>query len=724
MNLSGPFSPLKRQAGCLLILVFLSLVVYSNSLKGSFQFDDQNLVDAKWVLSLDAFNQQVQIRQFENRPILLWTFALNNTLHKGQVFGFHLLNLLLHVLVVVLIFFILQKTQTIRCRSVAGETRLVFPFLAALLFAVHPLNTDSVSYIASRSTLLATFFYLLTLYIFLQMFSLAEGRGKILARWVLGSLVAAGLFAGLASKLIAVTLPALLLLWFCFFICPVQFPRLAALAFSKKMRPAYAGIFILLAALALWRGSQLLYSPKDQGLELFGRMPYFWVQAKVIVFHYLNLFFAPINLSVDSGFPFSGFFADPQIPLSILLIAAILIFSLKFGNLWIKAGVLWFFLTLAPTSSLVPLNDLAVEHRMYLPMSLGLCLIAGYGSSRLPKVWRSGVFTILIILLGALTLDRNRVWTDELHLWQDAVRKNPHSPRTHNNLGKAYYEQGFLDQALVHFQKSNENIPRHIAVQYNLKDPAAFLVRKTGNANNSEMVDPQKNLKIYADLAEPHYNLASVYLDKGDLQLAKQEYQTALSLNPNYFSALLGIGSVYTRLGQNEKAIESLHLAIDKRKAATGEADYSLARLNLGEIYGRAGQFAKAVRELKIAVHHDPSLVLGHYNLGVAYLMTGKLEQAEQTLQRCLTLNDRFEPALFNLARVYQAKKEWEKSNLQFERFLKVKGPDAGAFYQIGWNHVQAGSFEEARRHLKQALRSNPPPKQAEEISRLLQELS
>jgi protein O-mannosyl-transferase len=701
----------KSQIGSILTLILLLLLVYFNSLQGSFHFDDRNLIDREWIADLDAFNKNVHIAEFENRPVLLWTFALNNSLHKNKVFGFHLFNLLLHAFVSVLVFVILVLTQKFHHPPSAGNRpcnlSLQLPLFAALLFAVHPLNTDSVSYISSRSAVLATFFYLLSLYTFLRIFSPCKNQRQKPVQICWGLLTALGMYLAIASKLIAVTLPVGLGLWFLIFICPVRYPGLSIRLFSRKMIAAYAVGFSVLLAAALFVGPGVLYAPKDQGLMLFGRVPYLLVEAKVIIFHYLKLFFAPINLNVDIGFPFTTYHHDPQIALAILLIGALLYRAFKSKNTWFRAGVLWFFLTLMPTSSFVPLNDLAVEHRTYLPMTLGLCLIIGGAISQIPAGWGSRFMVVTIALLSLLTLSRNGVWTDEVRLWQDAVKKNPLSSRTHNNLGKAYYEKGQLDEALFHFQKSNENIENHLTRQYNL----------------ANLKDASQQQRV-ANLAEPHYNLASVYLDKGNLKQAEREYQTAIRLNPDYFSAYLGLGSVYARMNQLNQAVDAFRTAIQKKKLATGEKDYPLARLNLGEIYGRAGKFEDAIRELVLAVQHDPSLVLGHYNLGLAYLMTGKLTEAEQALTACLGLNNRFEPALFTLARVTQAKGEWQRSTRQFEKFLSVKGEDAGAYYQIGWNYRQTGQRDLARKHLSRALASNPPPKLAEEISRLLRELS
>ena len=716
--------PIKTRIQGLLVLTLLPLLFYFNALQGSFQFDDRNLIDREWIADLSAFQKSVHIGQYENRPILLWTLALNNTLHKNKVFGFHLLNLMLHVFVCVLIFVILTQTQNMFVPP-DGERKppsLLPACLPALLFAVHPLNTDSVTYISSRSTLLATFFYLLTLYAFLKIFSPHRQQWPVRAFFGLAAM--ASLYLAIASKLIAVTLPLILILWFWLYIRPYRFPDLRPRLFAKKMIPVYGGVLLAFLATVVFWGPGILYAPKDQGLELFGRIPYLLVEIKVIVFYYLKLFFIPVNLNVDVGFPFSTFTTDLGIFIAVLGIGALVFLAFKTKNPWIKGGVLWFFITLLPTSSIVPLSDLAVEHRMYLPMTLGLCLAVGGVVCKFSTPRRIRLLVTLIALFSILTLSRNLLWTDEIRLWQDAATKNPHSPRTHNNLGKAHYEKGRLEQALSHFLKANENTEQRLARQYNLADPKKVLARQADKNNSGQDGKAADSYTIVADLAEPHYNLASVYLDLGNFKRARQEYQTALLLNPDYFEALFGLGSVHARTGLGEQALDFFRQAIEKRKSVTGKKDYPLARLNIGELLGHAGRFKEAVRELKLAIEGDPSMVLGHYNLGLAYLMTGKLEQAEQALTTCLTLNNRFEPALFNLARVTQAMGKWALSTRQFEQFLSVKGADAGAFFQIGWNHQQAGALDKARKSYKKALQLNPPFKLREEISRWLGDLS
>ena len=169
---------IQKQLACVLLLVLSSTGIYFNSLKGSFQFDDVPLISSHWIEDLESFDQFVKISSFENRPILLWTYALNNSLGKNNEFGFHLFNLMLHIGVTLLIFFLVLKTSSFHRsfnniynespRIKNSKSIWIFPFITALIFSLHPLNTDSISYISSRSSVLATFFYLFSLYLFLN----------------------------------------------------------------------------------------------------------------------------------------------------------------------------------------------------------------------------------------------------------------------------------------------------------------------------------------------------------------------------------------------------------------------------------------------------------------------------------------------------------------------------------------------------------------------------
>ena len=696
-------SKIKNFLGCVTLLILISMLAYFNSLKSSFQFDDIPLIKSHWLANTDAFFDHPQSGQIGNRPVLYWTFALNNQLARHQVFGFHLLNLALHIGVTLLIFFTIW-----RARSLQNKYGWVLPLSSSLLFSLHPLNTDSVSYISSRSSLLATFFYLLTLYIFLNLFH-PRKITQLAKKLILSLLVLSGIYLSVASKLIGATLPLMLIVWYWAFIGHRQFPQFHKAVMNN--RSVVIGFFLvaIVAFAALIFGDSWFYMPLDQGFELFGRVPYLMVQLKVIIFYYLKLFYFPFNLNVDSGFAFSSPTTDPAILFSGLVILAIVFAVLKWRNVWVTIGAIWFFITLAPTSSFIPLNDLAVEHRMYLPMSLGLSLIAGIGIKTLPSLIRLRLLVVLLALLGATTVTRNADWVSELSLWKDSARKNPLSPRPHNNVGKAYYEKGDLARASYHFEKSVASIPRFVANQYNIQNPASFLARRsklTGKDDDINLESPE-SLKIMAELVEPHYNLASVYLDQGKLDEAEKQYLKTQALRPGHFSSKIGLSSVYNKKGLYDKAVSLLERAVQEN-VSSSDPGFALARLNLGELYAKTGNIENAIIEWEAALKVDPSLLPAHFNLGTAYMMTGKLTLAEKAFKYCLNLNNHHEPALFNLAKAYQKQEKWDESSKQFKTFLEVMGPNPSAYAQIGFNYNQQSDWENARTFLEKSVSLQP----------------
>lgn len=698
-------SRIKNLLGCATLLILISMLAYFNSLKGSFQFDDGPLIKSHWLINTDAFFNHPHSEQIGNRPVLNWTFALNNQLARHQVFGFHLVNLALHIGVTLLIFFTIWRTGYLQNNSKSGW---IFPLTAALLFSLHPLNTDSVSYISSRSSLLATFFYLLALYIFLNLFCLKKATrpAKIL---LISLLVLAGIYLSIGSKLIGATLPVMLAVWYWSFIGRKRYPAFHKKALNNISVAMGFALVALISITVILFGNSWIHMPLDQGFELFGRAPYFLVQLKVIIFYYLKLFLFPFNLNVDSGFSFSSPLTDPSIIFSGLIILAIVLAVLKWKNVWVVVGAIWFFITLAPTSSFIPLSDLAVEHRMYLPMSLGLSLVAGAGIKTLPTFWRLRLLVVLLAVLGATTVTRNADWVSELSLWKDSAKKNPYSPRPHNNLGKAYYEKGDLVRAGFHLEKSVDNIPGFVANQYNIKNPKIFLERKrsiTGKSNE-EKLESSNSLKIMAELVEPHYNLASVYLDQGRLDEAEKEYLKTQALRPGHFSSRIGLSSVYNKKGLYDQAIALLELTI-KENLSNTDPGFALARSNLGELYGKTGKIEAAIREWEAALNIDPSLLPGHFNLGTAYMMTGKLARAQNAFEHCLKLNSRYEPALFNLAKVYQMQEKWHESTRQFQVFLEVVGPSPSAHAQIGFNFSQLSDWKNARAFLEKSVSLRP----------------
>ena len=236
------------------------------------------------------------------------------------------------------------------------------------------------------------------------------------------------------------------------------------------------------------------------------------------------------------------------------------------------------------------------------------------------------------------------------------------------------------------------SIPDYIKNQFNIKNPKNYLERKSIRDKTFR----DNNISLRLDFAEPHYNLANIYLDLEQLERAELEYRAALKLKPNYYSAELGLGSVKNKKKEYNLAINHFLNSITLMKQTTGKSDYPLARLNLGEIYGKKKNYDKAILELKLALKMDPSMYLAHYNLGTAYMLKGFYDNAEISFKACLKIRPNHEPALFNLGRVYQKKKQWITSNKVFNEFLKIKGPNPNIYSEIAWNNLMEENIDRA----------------------------
>jgi tetratricopeptide (TPR) repeat protein len=332
-------------------------------------------------------------------------------------------------------------------------------------------------------------------------------------------------------------------------------------------------------------------------------------------------------------------------------------------------------------------------------MTLGVCMVVGWGISRLYSMWRFGFLSLIIIAFSLATITRNSDWVSEISLWEDVARKNPSSSRAHNNLGKAYFEKGDLTRASYHFKKSIANIPKFIEDKFNLKNAEEFLSRKKGSANSDD-----SNLRIAADLVEPHYNLASIYLDQGKLVLAEKEYLKTLSIRPHHSSAKIGLGSVYNRKGLYEKAEKFYRQALEDKKPQNSKYSFPIAHLNLGEVYGKTGKIPLAIKEWKKAIEQDPSLLPAHFNLGTAFMMQGELDLAEKYLLKCLEMNNKHEPALYNLALVKQKQMNWQDSIKRFNNYMEVTGDRASALRQIGINYLSLKDWTNAQSFFEKSL--------------------
>jgi len=626
-----------------LLLVLLVSAIYSNTFSFSFHFDDaSNIVENPLIKNL--------------RYLLIWpgsryvgflSFALNYHFGHLNVFGYHLVNLIIHIVNACLVYAfirLLLQTPRLRLHPPLAPAAPAIALTAALLFAVHPIQTQAVTYIVQRFASLAALFYLLTVVCYLQ-WRLSPPDTKRRYVWYAGALIATIL--AMKTKENTFTLPFMLLL-------------VEVIGFGTPVRKQWIGLipfFLTLPIIPLSRPGAL--GEGEAGLARstmdISRLDYLFTQFRVIV-TYLRLLIFPVHQNLDYDYPLYHSLLQPPVFLSALLLAALLGLALlalrratrsPYPAQWrlIALGILWFFLTLSIESSIIPIKDLIYEHRLYLP-SVGFWLAAStifwgfYFRGQGLKFVGLGIVLSLLVL-G--TYHRNRVWQDEVSLWADVARKSPHKPRGYNNLGKAYQEQGASSKAVEAYEKAIQLEPGYAEAHNNLGNAYKELGRL-----HEAVLEYKTAFTLKPDLAEAHNDLGLVYSDQGLLDEAVQEFQTALRLKPNYAQAHNNFGNVQAKLGDTEKAVHEYATALSLNP------DYADPYYNLGNIYRNIGRLDRAIQSYQQAIKRNPQYALAHNNLGLGYFVQGRLSEALIELKEAVRIKPDYFEAHNNLGVIYK----------------------------------------------------------------------
>lgn len=446
-----------------IVLVVLTLVAHANTHQGDFQFDDIPAIQGNIHLtSWEAFAGHLGHMV---RPVLYGTFLLDHALYGSEPAGYHLLNLLLHLGSGLLIYRILSQA--------AVESAASIPFWAALLFLIHPMTTETVTYISGRASGLMTFFYLLTILLYLKALEHQHAR-TVLRQYLAGAVVA--FLLALGSKETAATLPLILLLW------DLVIRRRRGALLRDEILSSHLPFWIVLLVAGGWAW----YHPRYTDLAAFSlQLRPFWdnllSQAHAAVYA-VWLFFRPWKQNFDHDLPEFRSILQWPLPLDLLLLGGSAVIAVLVARRlpFVSFGIGWFLVQLLPTI-LIPRADLLSERNLYLA-SFGLMLTVAVLGSRLMqwlttalprlRMLRHGATVVavaLVLLLCLLTYQRNQLYHDRLSLWSDTVSKSPNKARPHNNLGHAYAMRGEWDRAIEEFRIAAQLDPDSVRAHHNLR---------------------------------------------------------------------------------------------------------------------------------------------------------------------------------------------------------------------------------------------------------------
>lgn len=642
----------------LALLAVACLLVYANSFRNNFVWDDQALVlnnsflpewrNVPKLFTTNLFAGSEEQSSFY-RPMQALTLMVDYHLWGKEPFGFHLTNTLLHLTSAILLYYLL-----------ASMTNPQVALIAGLLFVVHPLQTEAITYIAGRADPLALGFVLAAFLCYRR--SMAHpGMGL----WRLASVAAFGL--GLLSKEMASIFPALLILYD-LITDPPAHPRDLPGRFGRRYLPylvvllAYVGGRRLITDLhmtpqggpALTFGQRLLLS-----LSVFGE--------------YLWLLVLPRNLHMERTVPIPDSPATPAV-----LIGALALLLLMGAAYWawprfrtLTFGIGWFILGFFPISNLIPLNAYMAEHWMYLP-AIGLFLAAGLGieaaHSYLPRRWAIGLLAVVVIFDAGTAIRRNQDWKDEETFYTLTVKDAPDSWRVHANLGFMYVGRKEFDKAIEPLQRS---------------------------------------VNLYPFAATNYVGLGRAYEGLGRDQDAIAEFEKALLISPRAPGAHRHLAQLYMKMGVKERA--ALHYETIPRE---DRLQAILSHLAAGDRHMEARQYPEAVKAYQQAIENSPADADLRSKLGLAFAAMGDREGARQEYERALKTNPESVNARNYLGALLMQKEMWKEAVEQFREVLLRVPNHADARNNLGIAYYQLGRLPEAEAELRKALMLRPGSKE------------
>lgn len=628
------------------------------------------------------------------RPIANLSFVLNYAVSGSSMAGFHAVNLGLHALAGLLLFAIVRRTlkRWQPGNGAARHTTLV-ALAAAAYWTLQPVQTESVTYVSQRTEVLMGLFYFLTIYGFVR-------ATEPDASWWWRPVAVAACFAGMASKEGMVTAPVMVLLYDHAFV---------AGSFGEAWRRRWR---LHLALCSSWLLLPFLMGGLHGRGVGFGHgmnaFSYLLIECGAIV-RYLALTLWPWPLVFDYGtdLPPAGF-AEFGGAAGLLALAGATVWALWRRPGWGFLGA-WFLITLAPTSSVVPIPLQPIsENRVYVPSAAVGVAVAVALHTTLGR--RSFVLLAgMAAMFAGLTFARNRDYRSEIGLWADTVVKRPTSARAHNNLGHALQAVGRWQEAKVAHETALKLRPDYADAHANL----ASALGRLGLADDA-LEHGRQAVRLEPTNATGQYNLGVAARDKGHLPESLAAFEAAVRLRPDFVSArenlalaLLHAGRVPEAIAQAEAAVRLAPTSLDMR--------YLLACL-----LSRGGRSAEAVPLFHEMLQARPNHLEARHNLGLTLQMMGRTAEAVEAFTAVTRLDPHHAGAHTALGGILMAGGRHAEAASHFAIVVHANPGSAESQTNLGIALANAGQTADAIGHLNTALQLNPNLAPAREALRQL----
>ena len=662
------------------LLVALVFLAYAGSLDGEFVFDDRLVMENTRLINIESLGD-VLATGSTWRGLTEMSYGLNLYLGQLDPFGYHLVNVVIHAINVILVYLILLEL-------VGGY----YPALTgAALFGVHPLLTEAVANVAGRASSLCGLFYFCSVFAFLKALN-SERMSVRIVWWCTAG--AAGLLAWQAKQE-AITLPVALagLLWI-----------------RSESRPWRAIVLLLLFPLGLvvliraqiaslfgtvMENRELVSAGFEQVLPL---ATYVRTYVSGITGYYLPRFLVPVDLSADPYFRPVEHWYSLEFLFALAVLGGMSWFLLKPGglNIRVRAGLALLLLSPLTAYAAIPLADVLLEHRTYIP-SLGVGVLSAiffeWLRMRYGRIAHVG-FLALIAVFTLMTVQRNAVWANSVALWEDTESKSPEKPRAHFNLAEAYQLAGQIPDAVKEYRHALDIKPDLHSASSNL----ALIYLDHGRLDEAEET-LLRVTELAPDFGEGFVNLSNLYLRRGDLLQVIEVVDRALTIDKTFFAAHFNKGEAFRLMGEFAQAVASYQHAVDLRP------DLPEARLKLGEAYYQAGDRRAAERQFQLLLEEPAVSAEAYQHLGALHAQSGDDERALEYLLEAIRLRPEWPKAQHDLGVVYLRNDMMDEAIGRFETAIRQQSDHGPAHLNLALAYYRLDDLTRATEILESYMK-------------------
>ena len=662
------------------IIVLVAILAYLPSICGGFVLDDNLFVtENDLIRTPDGLHKLWCTTESQDYwPMTNTTFWIEWRLWETNPIGYHVTNLILHVVEALLIWVILRKM------TIPGA------LLAAMVFALHPVNVESVAWIAQRKNMMSMLFFLLSIlwYLKIEILSPLASRPSPLLYWLsLASFVLAML-----SKGSAVVLPVLLLgiFWW-----------LRSLTRRDLLRMApFFLLAVVLTGVNIWfqtHGEHIEFRNAGFAERLLG--------AGCVVWFYLYKALLPLDLA----FIYPRWHIEVGNPLWWLpLLAALIVTAVlwRYRKGWSRPLLFawgFFCVSLLPVMGFTYTGfmeySLVADHYQHIAI-IGVIALAAAGWSiwhqraRNRADWATTAVAVVVIgTLAFLTWQQSGIYHNAIRLYQATLQKNPGCWLAHNNLGAVLADAGRPQEAIEHYQQALLLKPDYVETHNNL----GVVLANAGRLQEA-IEHYEQALRLKPDYADVHNNLGLALVNAGRLQDAIEHYEQALRLKPDYVEVHNNLGVALAKAGRLQEAIEHYEQALRLKP------DYTDAHITLGVALANAGRLQEAIEHFEQALWLKPDHADAHNNLGVALVNAGRLQEAIEHYEQALRLKPDYVEAHNNLGAALANAGRLQEAIEHYQQALRLKPDFTNAYYNLALAYDRMQQSSEAIGAAQKAL--------------------